>query len=175
MLSKCRAGIARIERRSNLVRFIVISLTLSSLIALCPTDALHQLISDTSSDTSSDARSDTGSNQTTNFAIQLCYPCKDNMLYIVIMMTGISCSLICLLGIWLILRREADWIMKNLPLKIQAAESGRRLSGFRPGLSTTESTTSSVLVKMLKGLKQSVQKIDTKNSYQNEIKALAKV
>lgn len=99
------------------------------------------------------------------------HPChSDKWLYAVIVTTGATCFLLGMLGSYLLFRRETNLIIKSLSLKTQATKPVRRQSSClsRAGLSDSESTTSSILVKMMKGMK--VADHQSKENYEKEMK-----
>lgn len=189
----------RAECKSGLPRLIVITLALSSLVALCRASAAHSnghfesFESYAKSSTEQEAQTSADavdmselldnsaydkilfdSSRTTPSTICMCHPCRtDRTLYAVIVTTGATCLLLGMLGSYLLFRRETSLIVKSLSLKAQASVR-RQSSLLKPGgVSTTESTTSSVLVKMLKGMKPATQQ--TKNGYENEMKCIRKI
>lgn len=171
MLPGCNA-----ERRPGFAMFTII---MSTLLSLCRADA-HQSGYSESLDTSYTSPSaDSNTIKTTEKCFfGSCTPGElAKIFFAVTLVTIISCSLLNMVGFYLLLQRQTNLILRGTTPKTPSG-SPRRISSMKPGLSTTESTTSSVLVKMMKQLKSSVQPNQpnqTKDTYENQLKMGSKV
>lgn len=171
-----------VERRSGFTKTTAFLFALLSLASLCQADEYNVEISKSSTHVKEPvSKSPTpvkelvsrvvfDSSQTfrpNKNPVCQCGPCEMTRLFYIIaagtFVSGILFNLVCF---YLLLRQKTNLILKNLPPKFPPPNS-RRQSSLKPGVSTTESTTSSVLVKMLKGLKSSIQ---ANSDYDNEMK-----